>query len=86
MLGLVHLYDVFLKLLVGGKNLGAGAAEEGNKREGVEGEVAHYVLLHHQDVLHLLLLLLLLLLLKYSTEFTRLAEHRTNKMADLERL
>ena len=82
MLGLVHFYDMICKLLLGGKNLGAGAAEEGDK-----GEVDHYVFLHHQGVLHLfLLLLLLLLLLNYSTEITTLAEDKTEKVSELERL
>ena len=54
----------YFKLLLVGKNLGAGATEEGDKKEGIEGKVDHYVLLHHQDVIHLLLLLLLLLLLQ----------------------
>ena len=59
----------YYKLLIVGKNLGAGATKEGDKKEGIEGKVDHYVLLHHQDVIHLLLLLLLflLLLLKCST-------------------
>ena len=78
---------MIFKLFLGGKNLGAGAADEGDKGGGIEGEVYHYVLLHHQDVLHLLLLLLfLLLLLKYSTEFIRLAKDKTQKIAELERL
>ena len=70
-----------VQMLVGGKNLGAGAAEERDQGEGMEGEIDHYVLLHHQGVLHLpLLLLLILLLLKYSTEITRLAKDRTQQI------
>ena len=69
----MHFYDMILKLLLGSKNLGAGAEEEANMGEWIEVEV----LLHHQDDLHPLLLLLLLLLhLRYRT---RLVEDKTHK-------
>ena len=67
MLGLVHVYDVFFNLLLGGKNLGTGAAEEVDKREVIQREVDHDVLLHHHGVVHLLLILLHLLLFSYTT-------------------
>ena len=77
MLGLMHFFDMILKILLGGKNLGAGAAEEGDKGGWIKVEVDRYVLLHHQDVLYLHHL-------KYSTEFTRLAEDKThNKLQNL---
>ena len=57
MLGLVHFYDVILNVFLVGRTL---EQELQRKEERIEVEVIHYVLLHHQDVLHLLLLLLLL--------------------------
>ena len=58
MLGQVRLYDVIFKLLLGWKNIEAGAAEERDKNEVLKGIDD---LLHHQVFLHLHLLLMLLL-------------------------
>ena len=37
--GLGHFYDIYLKLLLCGKNLGAGATEEGDKKEEIDGKL-----------------------------------------------